>query len=413
MKQWLLALLFGMWLLGLFTEAHYFLSIPMIALVFLCFFSISFRPFKIGARGDVLENISLFLRRPDWWGTCLFFGVVLVSALWSTQDTPYLLERLRIKLPFLVLPLAFFALPEANRKDIIAFYYAFILGTLLAAAYSCLLFAIDYENVLKSIYTGAHLPTANNPVRFSLMVAYAIFLCVYFFHKQIFIKNASEKWVLLAAGALLIIYLHILAVRSGLATFYALSLLMLLIYVFKHKNYLQGALALLAGAAFMVLFYLASPSLQRKIDYMRYDWSRYKDAQDMGYSDAARWVSMSIGLEIGNEHPLFGVGAGDLQQAVKEKHAHYNIVIPEKQYLMPHNQWVSAYAATGIVGLLATAFAFFAPLFYGKNYQHPLVLSLGCITFLSFLVENTLENALGAAFYLLFLLFALKYKKWI
>jgi len=162
-------------------------------------------------------------------------------------------------------------------------------------------------------------------------------------------------------------------------------------------------------AAIPLIAYKTIPSFKAKIDYSLYDrWVRKHNISQSDYSDGGRFISIKVGMDIGNDNPVFGVGAGNLRQEVKNRYAQ---MYPEStEVKMPHNQFVSIYASMGIVGLGLFLFAFFFPLFYKKGYRHTLFLSFHIIVLLSFLVENTIENSIGIAFYLFFLLLNLNYQ---
>jgi O-antigen ligase len=143
------------------------------------------------------------------------------------------------------------------------------------------------------------------------------------------------------------------------------------------------------------------------MDYAIWDYKQFVQGVGGHYPDSERLVSMQVGLAIGNEHPLLGVGAGDLDQAVKafyQKHFEgtYN-------FRMPHNQLITVYAGTGAIGLAIFLAAFFFPVFYKKNYRNPLFLAFHAIVFMSFLMESTVENNFGVSLYLFFLLIGLNY----
>jgi O-antigen ligase len=162
-------------------------------------------------------------------------------------------------------------------------------------------------------------------------------------------------------------------------------------------------------AAVPLIAYNTIPSFKAKVDYSLYDrWIRQQDLSQSEYSDGARVMSLKVGLEIGWEHPLLGVGAGNLRQEVKTRYAvKFEKPIEPK---MPHNQFVSVYAGTGFVGLAIFMIAFFFPLFYKKAYRNTMFLSFNIIVLLSFMVENTIENSIGIAFYLFFLLLNLSFQ---
>ena len=89
-------------------------------------------------------------------------------------------------------------------------------------------------------------------------------------------------------------------------------------------------------------------------------------------------------MQIGNKNPLFGIGAGDLKQEMRNE---FQQKYPEIQKpKMPHNQFISVYAGTGIFGLTLFLFAFFFPLWYKRNYYDVLFSTIHVILFFSFFI---------------------------
>jgi O-antigen ligase len=125
---------------------------------------------------------------------------------------------------------------------------------------------------------------------------------------------------------------------------------------------------------------------------------------DKALSDAGRWVSLQLGWEVFREQPWMGVGVGNLKQAVHQRYAVQYPDLPYEARKMPHNQFLSMFAAGGILGGIVFTLLFFYPLFHGNNYQYWLLLGLYVIMGLSFLVENTIENAMGLGFFVYYLL---------
>src|SRR6185295_11809303 len=121
-----------------------------------------------------------------------------------------------------------------------------------------------------------------------------------------------------------------------------------------------------------------------------------------GLSDAARIMSVENGLKIGEKNFLLGVGAGDLQQEANKFYLNFPDITEAKR--LPHNQFVWVFASTGIIGLLIFCWGIFFPLFYKRNFANPLFACLYIIVISSFLTEATLEEQIGACFYLVFLL---------
>jgi O-antigen ligase len=254
---------------------------------------------------------------------------------------------------------------------------------------------------------GGHLPTPSNHIRFSLTLALTILGGMALWVEKFFFSRPAERWVTGGMTLFLFLFIHLLSVRSGILAMYLAMLVLALYFIFSRKKYLAGIAGIVGLLALPFAAYLTLPSFQRKVDYARWDYQQYLQGKGGEYPDAERLISIKVGLEIGNTHPVFGIGAGDLREAVKEKYkskyeGFYN-------FRMPHNQLVTIYAGAGLAGLALFLASFFYPLFYRKNFRQPLFLALHAIVFMSFLMENTLENNFGVSMYLFFLLIGLSY----
>ena len=65
---------------------------------------------------QLAANCKKFLHRPDYLAVTLFFWLVLLSGI-MTEDYGYWFERLRLKVPFLVLPFIFYQLPRLKTQQ--------------------------------------------------------------------------------------------------------------------------------------------------------------------------------------------------------------------------------------------------------------------------------------------------------
>ena len=111
-----------------------------------------------------------------------------------------------------------------------------------------------------------------------------------------------------------------------------------------------------------MIAYKTIESFHAKVDYARRDLQMYALGLGKDYSDAERIISFEAGLKIGNKNPLFGVGAGDLKEEIEAYYIEQGIDISTPK--LPHNQFISVYAGTGLVGLVLFCVAFFYPLWY-------------------------------------------------
>ncbi len=396
------------WLVSMVLSAEFVLSVSMIALLLLAVFQLKIDGPKVGLtfRSTLRQNFQTCLTYRAWLFVSIPFLLVLASWFWS-EDMNYTLERLRIKLPFLVLPFAFAAMPALRKREIFAIFY-FLLVLMSAISFYVLLnFIINFETIMDALGKGGHLPTPSNHIRFSLMLALTILGGLALWTDKFYIRHPAERYIIGGLTAFLFGFIHVLSVRSGILALYLALLVLSFHYIFTRKKYLAGMVGLLALVVVPLTAYQTVPSFRQKLDYARWDYRQFRQGTGGGYPDSERLTSIQVGLKIGATRPFFGIGAGDLQQAVEKEYqtAHQG----RYNFRMPHNQFVTIYAGTGLVGLALFLTGFFFPLFYKKNYRQPLFLALHAVVFMSFLVENTIENNFGVSLFLFFLLTGLNF----
>ncbi len=345
--------------------SKFLLTIGMILLLLISLIDIRLNgTFAIQPNPRIRDNFQKLWKRKDLLALTAFFLLVFCSAIYSTDST-YLLERLRIKLPFLILPFAFVSIPSFNEKQYNSLFYFLIIIMTLSAISVGLNYLLDYENIHESMRRGQTIPTPMNHIRYSLLLAFSILSGAALWWKGFFLKYKWERSLIAGMTLFLFLFIHILSVRSGLLVLYISILFLSLRFMFLSKRYLLS-IGIIIGLGLIPFIAMKTiPSLKSKIAYMQYDFEQYIKGNNKNYSDAERFISMEVGLKIGNQYPLLGVGAGDLKQVVKEvyKKEHPEILKPK----MPHNQFLSVYAGTGIIGLAVFLFSFFLPTFLSKK----------------------------------------------
>ena len=110
---------------------------------------------------------------------------------------------------------------------------------------------------------------------------------------------------------------------------------------------------------------------------------------------------METGFEIIKEHPIIGVGTGDVQDVFNEKHQADGIV-SEKYWRRAHNQYLTYFITYGIIGGIYFLFFLFYPIVKQNRTNDLLYVSFFSIMLLSMLTEDTLETQVGITFFAFF-----------
>ncbi len=339
-----------------------------------------------------------------WW--LLGVGWVALYALtyfWS-DDKRYWGIGLQVKLAFLLLPLAFPYLPRFSAKQlqIIALVMA---GTLLAGAIYSISFLIRDPAASVWQYRVAHLlptPAGNDHVRFSVVIVLFIVWSVYTWPS---LQTRYIKWVIGISVALLVVYLHILAAKSGIISLY-LFLMAWSVYLLFVKKKLVGIIIVIAIPVFILLAIKYLPTFGARSSYTYYSLFMVRVGDKSGnYGEMGRLISYDIALKLIKQHPVCGVGTGDMMAEMKKGYSQWFPEVADYSRLIPHNQFLVVALGCGIPAMLLFAVWVFMPLTaIRRNRQSFFFFIVWLILFIQLMIEPVFEVQVGVFVYLFFLL---------
>jgi len=374
--------------------ARFVVSVSMILLVVLAI---------VKVRKESNFNLSSFFKDIPYSGLLLVFAIILLSGI-NSEDKSEWIDQIRLKLPFLLLPISFYVLKSID-KETHRWIHLGLIGVVVISAFQVLgSFLFDYEAISQSINRGKSIPTPLDHIHYSIILAYAT---VSSFVLGILDKNKLWKRLLFLAGLFLFGFSHFLSVRSGLVLCYAGIATTLVWYVVKNKKYIVGfsVAALLAILPF-VAYHTVDP-FHKKVQYMMWDIEQYQKGKGNNYSDSERLMSYEIAIDLIGDAPMLGHGIGDLRPLTTKKHKEkYGT---KEKYIYPHNQYLYIGTAVGILGAIVFFFGLLCPLIFTEQRNIFLVL-IYVMLLLSFLVENTIQRAVITAFFLFFILLNLSLK---
>jgi len=351
---------------------------------------------------DVATHIRIYFKSPVLWGYSLIALIYLISGLYSYNLHDWML-RVNTKLAFIAMPFGFIILRNQSLRSFHWLMYLFFWLTTVISVFVLAYYLKNFDVVNLRYSLGQVMETPYSHVRFSLMVSFAIFVGWYLYQSDFQPLFRGKKIPVLVATVFLIVFLHVLAVRSGLLAFYLCVIFLLLRYIYLKRKWKIAIPALAVVVLLPFLAYQFIPSFKEKINYMRYDLQTFfRDHNTHGLSDAARILSIQNGIKLGKENFLLGVGAGDIQAEADKYYTKYPDIPAEKR--LPHNQFVFAFAVTGIAGLIIFCWVIFFPLFYMRSPVNPLFSCLNIVVISSCLTESTFEEQIGTCFYLVFAL---------
>lgn len=354
---------------------------------------------------DIRSKDSITVKRPI---SVLFFFIVFFQVLFSginSTDIQGWSHHLILKLPFFILPLAFYLIKPFNMTEVIRIHIWLIFVLFISSLPVLHHYFQNKEELLRLLGMGQAIPTPIEHVKYSMMNAYAavsgLIIGIYY-------RNKLPAWTLCLVWFCTgwgLLYMHILAVRTGLVIAYASILILLALWIIQHFSMKAALLLPILFIGVIWCMIQSIPSLQTKISYMKYDWKMYSNNTGTLYSDSDRMESLKIGWNLFIEHPISGAGIGDLSAEV---HKLYKDQQKPELYKLPHSQIIHQMAGSGLIGLTLLLIGFYGPYFMA-HIRPTVFLSFLYLNYsLSFLVENSLERSASIAFFLLFALISLQ-----
>ncbi|MEO5562829.1 MAG: O-antigen ligase family protein [Chitinophagaceae bacterium] len=359
---------------------------------------------------DIKKHLSAFFSSPLLWGMSLLFVLPLISGLWS-EDKKEWLSVLRLKLPLIVLPLAFAGPFNFSKKQWDGLAYIFIGLTTAASIWSMFHYAGNMDSINESYLKAKSIATllGNDHVRFSWVVSVVILLSGWMWWKNR--SNKISSLLCLLAGCWLIVFLHLLAARTGLFSFYIILLVTGTWLIIKKTKRLQGSLLLILVLALPFLSYLLFPSFQNRVKYISYDYSYFKNLNYLpGGNDVSRVISIRAGWNLLKENPVAGTGAGDIYNETKKWDRKQYPEILDSDMLYPSSEWLIYGLVCGWLGVLIFTGIILVP-FLTRRKPYMVWALLNLTAAFSFLFDMGLEVQYGVFAYSFIVLWWWKWLK--
>jgi hypothetical protein len=337
----------------------------------------------------------------------VFFCTYLFSGFWST-NLEFWQSAVTNKLPFAVLPFAFLSAPLYKVKYQRILIVGIALMQMVVVIGSLLQLGLHTEYYLDGYNFSRPLPTTKygDHIRFSLSLVLSLLMfCYLLFEKK---GTPLPRWMkifLVFNIVLFILYVHILAAKTGLICLYLAALLYIISYVGKGSKTLAAILAV-GIMCLPLIAYKVIPTFKTKINYVFYEIEKYRQDKRYDYtlSDAGRMITYDIGAKAIAAHPIAGVGAGDVMDEMRAGYKKYYPEVAADQQYGPINQFMFTALCVGIPLSLLFVLMVFAPLLAPLRNRIYLSITVWLLL-VSIMVESMLEVQFGVFTYLFFIMF--------
>ena len=364
----------------------------------------------------------------------VLFAWYLVGLIY-TRDFAEGLVQLRIKLPLLVFPLLFFT-GEFRSIRYSEVFQAFIFGCVLVFLV-CLIIAfsrsfsladgkpvfdpITYasgENLFldslrrnSNYFFGKYLSYFMHPTYFAMYLSLAIFCLLDLKQEKGRFWITERPWLYYLLLSLLLLAILMLISKAGILVLFVLlagSVLLNRRHQFRRITKILSLVLLFLTLGLIIRF---NPRFQNSLRVLR-EYAQDKslaESKDSGESTAVRLIVWPEAVRLICQHPLFGIGTGDVRSTLVEAYRDSNLTAAAEHRYNSHNQYLETSLALGIPGGCLIIFLLVFPfLSRGGKLGYPAV-SLILLTGLNFIFESMLNRQAGVMFFAFFYTYFLSY----
>ena len=335
--------------------------------------------------------------------TTLYF-IYLIGLLY-TSNMDYARFDIQVKLSLLVFPVLF-ATIDGRVFSFLRINYIFLtfIAGCLAASIVCLGYAVGQygDTGDAGVFFYTQLSIFHHSGYLTMFVNFAIVLVVFLTKANLHLF----KWWHLLLITLLVVFFNLMVVllssKMGIITLIVIYLLMAFIFFFKQPSPKLGIFPL-AMLASVFLFLLLSPQTMERVETSTAAVKNIETTQsDVEESTGERILVWKSGWDVIKNHPFFGVGTGDVKDALLEEYASKNIKYAHSRRLNAHSQYLQTYLSVGLIGFLVLVAMLAWPGILALRRKDYIYFFFILLFSMNILTESMFENQAGIVFYAFF-----------
>ena len=334
-----------------------------------------------------------------------FLYVFYLAGLVNTSNFHYAGEDLMTKLSILLFPLIFATsdVPISGGRDQWMIIKVFAAGCI---AGSLVLLGRALYNSVVLHQAGAFYYTSLSwtfhPGYYAMYLSFAMSNILFF----MLIRQSVRGYVQIAGHILILVFLTLMIVllssKAGLLLWISVVVFYTGIMMFRYKRWLGAtAFAAIAAIVFLVLI-LAFPKAAGRVSQASKEIRMQYPQGDQGQSTGERLAIWKASEEIIRRNLAFGVGTGDVKDALMEQYKADSLEKVRTLKLNAHNQYLQTLITLGIFGLTLLAGLFVVPGISAFRKEYYIYFAFLFITGISMFFESMLERQAGVVFYALF-----------
>jgi O-antigen ligase len=358
--------------------------------------------------GRFVQKFKLLSGDKRRWELLGFSSLYLLYCIgiFYSDNLDYGYFDLQVKLSLLIFPLLFSTADSDlfNSQKIYHLFTAFLLGCIFISLLVLIHAYLNYNLTNSRLeFYYENLSAFQHPSYFSMNMNFGVALIIIILIRQ---WNGIKNWarnVLIGLIPYFFMIIILLSSKAGIISLFLVLVSSLLSLIIFKKEYLIFLLFFfIIPFGFIGAYYIFPDTFYR--------WSVAKEvvfgqtelsteSNDGTYERIMIWRSS---LEIIKDHPLVGVGTGDVKDVLLNKYRENNITEAVNKRLNAHNQYLQTLIALGALGLFVLLLCLFGPAIISMKDKDLLYFLFLLIVFINFLTESMLERQAGVVFYSFF-----------
>lgn len=352
------------------------------------------------------------------WRTSLWnrwtipFLIIIGLYVWSamiSEDFASAGQRLKSSHYYLTIPLSLSMLSPLSTRVLRLYFWIYVFVALSTVMFVLIQFLQDPQTYIDRYHQGQVMPTPVLHIWYSYLIGLA---CVLSF--VLIGESVQRHWkrIALICFVVLTVFIHILAVRTGVLGIYLSLFFIAASYIIKGiqiKKTLIITFVLIVG---VVASWYYIPTIQNRWQYMRYDLEEFgRGEHNYLFSDHLRLMSIQNGLRILDKHKWLGAGLGDIDRLVNDQYSKNYPDVPPHLRAAPINQFVFSFTLFGIPAGTLFFLCLLFPMLYKETRGDPYILGIYGMTVASWVGDCSFEFQLGKSAFMMTLLTLLYYRK--
>jgi O-antigen ligase len=335
-----------------------------------------------------------------------FIYLVYLIGLFYSQNMKYAREDLEIKLSLLIFPVIFSTLEAGipSRKETGRILNFFVIGSVLGTLF--LLGHSWYNETWRHMdhaFYYSNLSWFFHPTYLSMYLAFSVAIIAW---KITFAPERIRplfKILMIILTIYFFILIILLSSKAGLISLSFVLVFFSALFIVRKKNWITGLVMLITS---MLMLYMG-------LQYFPFVTDRISSAEktlaastpinsDSRGSTAERLMVWKSGIEIIMEHPIFGIGTGDVKDELLSRYDRNKILPALNKRLNAHCQYIQTFISIGIAGFLLLLGMIILPLAVAFRRQQYLYVIFLLIFAVNIAFESMFETQAGVVFYSFF-----------